>query len=90
MEISDQELDLLKKYQVLGAGKGSVANRLAVEIVPPIVFVAIGFYTGSYTWFIVLISAMVFYNVQRVIRQTKAIKLLNSISEKVVAETTGT
>tara|TARA_B100001109_G_C18812959_1_gene450603 strand:+ start:78 stop:269 length:192 start_codon:yes stop_codon:yes gene_type:complete len=63
---------------------------LAIEIVPPIVFVAIGFYTGSFTWFIVLIAIMVFYNIQRVIQQTKAIKLLNSISEKVVAETTET
>lgn len=87
MEFSEQELDLLKKYQVLNAGKSGFASRLALEIIPPIVFVVIGFYTGSFTWFIVLIVALVFYNVQRVIRQSKVLSLLNSISKKVVAET---
>lgn len=62
----------------------SLVNRVAVEIVPPIIFVAIGIYTGQIIWFLVLITLMVIYNVQRVLRQYKNIVKLKSISKKTI------
>ena len=63
-----------------------LSNRLAVEIVPPVILVAIWFYTGSVTYLIVLIAILVIYNVQRVFRQYRNIAKLKSISKKIIGE----
>lgn len=84
MEISEDEKELLKQYQSLSVTMPSLVNRLAIEVVPPIIFVAIGLYTGQVVWFVVLIVLMVIYNVQRILRQYKNIIKLKSISEKTI------
>ena len=86
MNLTQQERALLKKYQSLNSDRATMIGRLAIEILPPVLFVAIGLYTGSITWFLVLITVLVFYNVQRVLRQAKILKLLSAISEKVSSE----
>ena len=86
MEFSEKEQKLLKQYQSLSTSMPSLTNRLAVEVIPPIVFVTIGIYTGKIIWFIVLVALMVLYNVQRVIRQHKNITMLNSISKKSIGD----
>lgn len=82
MNLSEEEKKLLTQYRVLSDSMPSLANRLALEIIPPIVFVSIGLYTGDLTWFLALVALMVTYNVQRVIRQYKNIVKLKSISQK--------
>ncbi len=84
LELSDDEQKLLAQYQTLSNSMPSFANRIAVEIIPPAIFVGIGLYTGQTLWFLLLISIMVFYNLQRVIRQYKNIARLKSISEKTI------
>lgn len=84
MEISEEEKELLKQYQSLSDSMPSLANRLAIEVVPPALFVAIGIFTGQVIWFVVVIAFMVIYNVQRVLRQYKNIVKLKSISKKTI------
>ena len=84
MSLSEEEKTLLKQYQELSVSLPSLTNRIAIEVVPAIIFTAIAIYTGKIIWFIVLIIFMVFYNVQRVVRQYKNIKKLKSISEKTI------
>ncbi|GEM_PF-1915012 len=86
MELSEEERKLLKQYQVLSLSLPSLANRIAIEVIPAIIFVSLGIYTEKIIWFIVLISLMVTYNVQRVVRQYKNIKKLDSISKKVIGK----
>jgi hypothetical protein len=89
MNLSDDEKKLLEQYQVLSNSNPKFLNRLAVEIIPPIVFVCLGLYTGEIVWFLVLIVIMVTYNVQRVIRQYKNIERLRSISIKIIDTVNG-
>ena len=84
MELSEEEQKLLKQYQTLSTSLPSLANRVAIEVVPAIIFVSLGMYTEKIIWFVVLITLMVTYNVQRVLRQYKNIKKLNSISKKAI------
>jgi len=84
MELSKEEVKLLKQYQTLSNSVPSLASRLAIEIVPAIIFVSLGLYFNQIIWFLVLIGMLVFYNVQRVIRQRKSIAKLRSISQKAI------
>ena len=84
MEITEEEKELLKQYQTLSDSMPSLANRVAIEVVPPAIFVAIGLVTGQVIWYLVVITLMVVYNVQRVLRQYKNIVKLKSISEKAI------
>lgn len=84
MKLSEEERELLKQYQRLSETMPGLINRLAVEIIPPIIFVSIGLYTGKIIWFLTLIMLMVVYNVQRVLRQYKNIVKLRSISVKTI------
>ncbi|UTA47572.1 hypothetical protein L1F30_15630 [Simiduia sp. 21SJ11W-1] len=89
MEISKEEKELLKQYQSLSDSMPSLASRVAIEVVPPAIFVAIGLFTGQVIWFLVVITLMVVYNVQRVLRQYKNIIKLKSISEKTIGSIGG-
>ena len=84
MDLTEEERKLLSQYQSLSESMPSLINRLAIEVVPPVVFVGIGLYTGQVIWFLVLITLMVTYNVQRVLRQYKNIIKLRSISKKAI------
>lgn len=64
----------------------SLFNRLAIEVVPPLAFIAAWFYTKNPYFLLMLISIMAFYNIQRVIRQYKNIVKLKSISVKTIGE----
>jgi len=86
MELSKEERELLKQYQVLSDSIPRLVNRVAVEVVPPIIFVALGLCTGDAVWFVVVITLMVIYNVQRVLRQYKNIVKLKSISKKAIGD----
>ena len=84
MEITEEEKELLKQYQVLSTSMPNLANRVAIEVVPPVIFAAVGLVTGQVMWFLVVITLMVVYNVQRVFRQYKSIVKLKSIAEKTI------
>ena len=86
MEISEEEKELLRQYQSLSDSMPSLANRVAIEVVPPVIFVVIGLFTGQVIWFLVVITLMVIYNVQRVFRQYKNILKLRSISKKTIGK----
>ena len=86
MNFTEEETMLLKQYQQFPTGVSSLARRLVVEIVPPIVFVALGLITGRSLWFLALIIMLVGYNIQRIVRQQKSIRLLRQISQKVIGE----
>ena len=85
-ELTEDEKVLLKQYQTLSTSLPNLANRLAVEVVPAVVFVMMWFFTGNVTPLIILISLMVIYNVQRVLRQHKTYKKLHSISKKSIGD----
>lgn len=84
MDITEKEKELLKQYQTLSDSIPSLVNRVAVEVMPPAFFVAIGLVTGQAIWYLVVITLMVVYNVQRVVRQYRNIVKLKSISEKMI------
>jgi hypothetical protein len=84
MDISEEEKQLLKQYQTLSDSMPSLVNRVAIEVVPPFIFVTIGLSTGQVVWFLFVITLMVIYNVQRVLRQYKNIIKLKSISKKAI------
>jgi len=86
MNMTEEEKDLLRQYQALPDSKLRLANRVAVEVAPPAIFVALGLITGEVIWYVAVIVLMVAYNVQRVLRQYKNIATLRSISKKVVGE----
>ena len=60
-------------------------NLLAVEIVPPALFVALWAWTGRVLFLVLLIAVLVFFNVLRVLRQRRTRALLASISNKLKA-----
>lgn len=61
-------------------------NRLAVELIPPVFFMALGFITGKNAFFIMVIVVLVAFNVFRVMKQVTTIELLKSISIKVIGK----
>jgi len=83
-ELTNQEKALLRQYQTLSTSLPSLTNRLAVEIVPASVFGLMWYFSGNVAPLLLLILIMVFYNIQRVLRQHKIYKTLNSISQKAI------
>jgi hypothetical protein len=86
MQLKNEEKQLLEQYKTLSNSTLNIANRLAVEVVPPIVFVVTGIIRDEIIWFLLLITIMVFYNVQRVIRQQRNLTTLKSLSDKLLNE----
>ena len=86
MDLSNEERKLLELYQKLPTSLSSLINRLVVEIVPPVIFIFLGLYTGNVIWFLAIIVTMASFNIHRVLRQFKNIDLLMKISKKVLGE----
>lgn len=84
MNLTEEELQLLKQYRLLSTKKLVWLNRLAVEIVPPMVFVGVGIYRDEYIWFVMVVAVLVIFNIMRVVRQPKTLRLLASISKKIL------
>ncbi|MGE8439967.1 MAG: hypothetical protein ACN6OS_00125 [Comamonas testosteroni] len=84
-ELSPQEQDLLTQYQRLPVGRWHFLNLLAVEIVPPALFVALWAWTGRALFLLLLVAVLVCLNVLRVLRQRRTRALLASISGKLKA-----
>lgn len=84
-ELSPQEHDLLTQYQRLPVGRWHFLNLLAVEIVPPALFVALWAWTGRALFLLLLVAVLVCLNVLRVLRQRRTRALLASISGKLKA-----
>ena len=87
MKLSEQECDLLQQYSELNKSKPNLFLRLAVEVVPPALFIGLGLLRGEYIWFIALVAILVTYNVLRVLKQYKNISILASIADKTVVDT---
>ncbi len=85
-DLSEKEINLLKLYQKLSSSKPSKVNRLAVEVVPPIIFTVLGIITGNILFFVLVILLLVIFNVIKVIKQETNINLLKSISVKIVGD----
>ena len=66
-------------------GRWHFVNLLAVEIVPPALFVALWAWTGRELFLLLLIAVLVIFNVLRVLRQRRTRALLASISSKLKA-----
>lgn len=82
IEFSEPEMKLLRHYQAFSQSRVGRLNRLAVEIVPPIVLLAIGLVKDSHVYAIITILLLITFNVKRVLNQDKTIPLLKSISIK--------
>jgi hypothetical protein len=77
---------LLTQYQRLPVGRWHFLNLLAVEVVPPALFVALWAWTGRELFLLLLVAVLVCLNVLRVLRQRpRARALLASISGKLKA-----
>ena len=83
--LSPQEQALLAQYQRLPQGRGPFLHLLAVEILPPAIFVALWAWTGRELFLLLLIAVLVIFNVLRVLRQRRTRALLASISCKLNA-----
>ncbi|MDR2298115.1 MAG: hypothetical protein LBE30_07210 [Comamonas sp.] len=77
---------MLTQYQRLPVGRWHFLNLLAVEVVPPALFVALWAWTGRELFLLLLVAVLVCLNVLRVLRQRpRARALLASISGKLKA-----
>lgn len=85
-QLSPTEQALLAQYQCLPTGRWHFLNLLAVEIVPPAVFVALWAFTGRELFLLLLIAVLVLFNVLRVLRQRRTRALLASIASKLKTE----
>lgn len=85
-KLSPTEQALLAQYQCLPTGRWHFLNLLAVEIVPPTVFVALWIFTGQELFLLLLIAVLVLFNVLRVLRQRRTRALLASIAGKLKTE----
>ena len=83
---SDSEVALLQRYVRMGAGAGSYVHRLVVELLPPLVFVALWWWTGKTIFLLALIAVQVVFNVARVVAQQRARVQLHGIAHKLLAE----
>ncbi|MEN9353396.1 MAG: hypothetical protein RL318_721 [Fibrobacterota bacterium] len=84
-ELTSEEVGLLRSYSALPTNPSSHWNRLAVEIVPPLMFIGLWAFTGHATYLMFLILALVGYNVLRVSRQRRNIHILKSLATKLLA-----
>ena len=84
--LTNEEKELLKQYQTLPISVPSVAGRLAVEVIPAAIFIGVWVYTGHALYLIVIIAALVGYNIQRILRQYGNLAKLRSISKKTIGE----
>ena len=84
-KLNPTEQALLAQYQRLPTGRWHFLNLLAVEIVPPAVFVALWAFTGR-ELFLLLIAVLVLFNVLRVLRQRRTRALLASMAGKLKTE----
>ncbi|HZT63929.1 MAG TPA: hypothetical protein VFA36_12380 [Burkholderiales bacterium] len=84
--LTKEEKELLKQYQNLSTSVPSVAGRLAVEVVPAAIFIGAWVYTGHALYLVVFITALVGYNIQRIVRQYKHLLKLRSISKKTIGK----
>lgn len=83
------EVALLKQFSIMKTDNRSRYNRLAVEIIPQSAFLSLYFITGHILYCFALIFALVLFNVVRVVKQWRSIELLRSIAEKVLAQPVG-
>jgi len=83
-QFTEDEKELLRKYQALSTS--SLGGRLAVETIPPLVFIGVWLFTGRALYLLALIAALVGYNIFRILKQHKNLSTLNSISRKVIGE----
>ncbi len=83
MNLTEEEKQLIELYEKISEEPKQRLSLWAVEIIPPIIFVAVSFYTGSQTYLIVLIGLLMFFNLQRRFKQDKYAGTLKSICRKV-------
>lgn len=83
---SDAEAALLQRYLHMGTSTRSYLHRLVVELLPPVAFVALWWWTGNAVFLLALIAVQVVFNVARVVVQQKARVQLHGIATKVLAE----
>lgn len=82
-----EERQLLEQYQKFPLNLASKANRIAVEVIPPVIFVLLGILRDRSLYFIAVICLLVSFNVLRTLRQSRMIQLLKSISIKTIGST---
>lgn len=82
MQFTKEEVSLLKLYASLKNDNRTFAHRLAVEIIPPVGFIATYFVTGHIIYCIGLVVAMSFFNVFRIVKQRRSIEMLRSVAVK--------
>ena len=81
------ERKYLEQIQRFPLTKAGHLHRLAAEIVPPAIFIAFGIYREKDVYFVIAIVFLVVLNVRRLVKQRIYLKLLQSISFKLLRET---
>lgn len=77
---------MLRRYQQLDVAPRRHAHRLAVELLPPLVFVALWAWTDQVVFLLALIAVQVSFNVARVLRQRSAMVQLQGIAAKALVQ----
>ena len=85
-KFTEQEVHLLELYQKLPSNRASHINRIAVEIIPPFILIAMGIIKDSQVFPIMAVIVAMIFNVRRAIKQPVLHSLLKSISIKIIGE----
>ena len=88
MNFTEEEKKLLTQYQKLSNSMPTFLNRLAVELIPPAICIAIWLITGQSHWLLIVVVISVAFNVRKVVGQRNNIDILKSISIKAIGEVT--
>ncbi|MBN56848.1 MAG: hypothetical protein CMI04_04045 [Oceanospirillaceae bacterium] len=82
----DEKL-LIDAYSKLPVKLSQRINIWAVEIIPPSIFISLGLYNDKKIYLIAAIFMLVLFNIIRLIKQEKTVRLLRSISNKLKMDT---
>ena len=79
--------DILKRLAKLPVKLSQRINIWAVEIIPPSIFISLRLYNDKKIYLIAAIFMLVLFNIIRLIKQEKTVRLLRSISNKLKMDT---
>ncbi len=82
----DEKL-LIDAYSKLPVKLSQRINIWAVEIIPPSIFISLRLYNDKKIYLIAAIFMLVLFNIIRLIKQEKTVRLLRSISNKLKMDT---
>jgi len=85
MNLTEEEKKIISQYEKVPTKPMQRIGIWAVELVPPAIMIFIGFYRDKKIYLIAAIGTLVFFNVYRLFRQEKTVRILKSACSKIMA-----